>query len=377
MRARTLSIPSTTAHNTYDMTTFTNEEAAHRDLASPPSLIAYLASTPFASTRVEELTGGNANYVFRLFLEKPYKGRATLVVKHAKAVLKGSTDFRFWVDRQGIEVEAYRRVREVVGGDRATVPEVHFYDEEEHVMVMDDAGAGAGTLKALLITAPPSLEVVSAMGTGLGTFLGKLHRWGKDNEEALDAFSKNVEGRVVSAGVTFGRLVRTLTTDPIPSLTNPRLEITEAELAKVAQAEKDGQVMTEQGRETVVHGDFWPGNVIVNVGEDEWTAYVVDWEVCAPGVGALDVGQFTAELETLAAFYPARKPVVDALKSAFDEAYEKQVGGLWDKQRRERIARQRAGAHKVGWTPRVPWGKRAMTRAVVQQGIHDIVSSTL
>jgi hypothetical protein len=31
-----------------------------------------------------------------------------------------------------------------------TVPEVHLFDEEHHVIIMDDAGEGSVTLKALM-----------------------------------------------------------------------------------------------------------------------------------------------------------------------------------------------------------------------------------
>ena len=54
------------------------------DLSKVDSLAAFLEGKPFASSKIEPLSGGNANYVFRLHLHTPYEGNNTLVLKHAK-----------------------------------------------------------------------------------------------------------------------------------------------------------------------------------------------------------------------------------------------------------------------------------------------------
>lgn len=70
------------------------------DLSLPADVLAYLAHTPFASTHVEPLSGGNANFVFRLHLARPYAGHATLVLKHAKSWVKWDQNFKLDVKRQ-------------------------------------------------------------------------------------------------------------------------------------------------------------------------------------------------------------------------------------------------------------------------------------
>lgn len=54
--------------------------------------------------------------------------------------------------------------------------------------------------------------------------------------------------------------------------------------------------------ECVCHGDFWPGNVLVN----EQSLTVVDWEMVRRGCGATDVGQFAAEASLLDRFRGGR-----------------------------------------------------------------------
>ena len=70
------------------------------DLSRVEDVQTYLTNTPFASTRIEALSGGNANFVFRLHLATPYEGRSTLVLKHAKAWVKFDKNFALDVQRQ-------------------------------------------------------------------------------------------------------------------------------------------------------------------------------------------------------------------------------------------------------------------------------------
>ena len=78
---------STTPRKTIDLTT---EEGVH----------AYLAKTPFAIVDITPLSGGRINYVFRLHLLISYRGRETLVFKHAKPYMKESQEIAVSVERQ-------------------------------------------------------------------------------------------------------------------------------------------------------------------------------------------------------------------------------------------------------------------------------------
>lgn len=69
------------------------------DLSKPDDVLQYLSETPFASSQVESLSGGNINYVFRLYLRNPYDGMRTLVMKHGKGWPSGYETYSFSVER--------------------------------------------------------------------------------------------------------------------------------------------------------------------------------------------------------------------------------------------------------------------------------------
>lgn len=70
------------------------------DLTTEVGVEAYLAPTPYACTKAEALSGGNANFVFRLHLRRPHEGKDTLVLKHGKPYIKSLATIPFDTKRQ-------------------------------------------------------------------------------------------------------------------------------------------------------------------------------------------------------------------------------------------------------------------------------------
>ena len=70
------------------------------DLTEPQDVHDYLLKTPFASTEVVPLSGGSANYVYRVYLKKPYDGRDSVVMKHARPYIKNLTTLALATYRQ-------------------------------------------------------------------------------------------------------------------------------------------------------------------------------------------------------------------------------------------------------------------------------------
>jgi 5-methylthioribose kinase len=58
------------------------------DLTTKAGVEAYLTDTLFACTKAEALSGGMANFVFRLYLCQPHEGNTTLVLKHGQPYVK-------------------------------------------------------------------------------------------------------------------------------------------------------------------------------------------------------------------------------------------------------------------------------------------------
>lgn len=101
---------------------------------------------------------------------------------------------------QAVEVEAMRRVGAGLAEGGVRVPEVYLFDKERHVIVMEDAGEGAVTLKQLLTERAPSKEMCAGIGAALGAWLRGLHEWGREGgaaaeAAALEVFDGNKVGR--------------------------------------------------------------------------------------------------------------------------------------------------------------------------------------
>ncbi|KAL5519481.1 hypothetical protein ACEPAH_1164 [Sanghuangporus vaninii] len=153
----------------------TSEFRPELDLSGAEDVIAYLADTPFASTHAEALSGGTANFVFRLHLVNPLanaSGAQTVILKHAKSWVATKKEFAL----DDIEVAALKHVRALLPAvSLATVPAVYYHDTIAHVLIMEDAGPKSRNLKDLLRESPLSKSASRELGTALSRFLAALH----------------------------------------------------------------------------------------------------------------------------------------------------------------------------------------------------------
>ena len=272
------------------------------------------------------------------------------------------------------------KMREILPSDSlAQVPIIYLHDQANHAIIMEDAGRNAVNLKELLKRPdPPSPAAGIAIGRALGEFIAKLHAWGKTDQgrASLDFFDRHPQARDVCAWATYGRLMDTITgkSESIPLIHDPPLHVMPEELERISKLaeERAGEMRTS--RETMTMGDFWSGNVLVdldrgNDGSEERLRrlLVVDWEVARPGVAAFDVGQFQAEIFTVQHFNPVCGPASEALNAAFLEGYLSIQPEL-DRQK----AAQHLAMHLIIWTPRVGWEPAGEARALVEHGLRSI-----
>ncbi|ETW86732.1 hypothetical protein HETIRDRAFT_307373 [Heterobasidion irregulare TC 32-1] len=358
-----------------------HEHRAERDhdLSTTEGVLAYLAGTRFAGARAEGLAGGTANWTYRVYLEG---GAGTVVVKHARGYVAsvGPGGFKFGVERQAVEVEAMRRVGAGLaegGGEGVRVPEVYLFDEERHVIVMEDAGEGAVTLKQLLTEGAASKEVCAGIGAALGGWLRGLHEWGREGGAAaeagaLEVFDGNAVGRWVTGWATYGRLADTVAgRGGVGALDEPPLGVGEEAVEVLREVARVRAREIAESRETMTMGDFWPGNVMVDLGADGGVRMcVVDWELGKLGLGGLDVGQFCAEVALVMRFVEGGREGAGALLRGFVDGYAGPAGMA---EAVARVAVVHAGAHLAVWTGRVGWGAREQTRAVVREGVDLVV----
>ncbi|KAG7099765.1 hypothetical protein E1B28_001578 [Marasmius oreades] len=346
-----------------------------RDLAKVSDLREYLESTPFAAEEIVMLSGGSANYAFRIKLKTSYNGRSTVIVKHAKPYVATSLHrFPFDLARQRFEVEALKHVHALnPPGSLVTVPRVNLFDEKENVIIMDDCGPNSVTLKQFVIDGQCTPALAEKIGGALGSFLSGLHHtWGRMGVSRLiEALRGNEQGKQISAWAVYGRLSSTIRgEDPMSNISENPPEIGEIELKKMEEIGKEISAGILSAEENFVMGDFWTGNILLDLddgGSDIKHIFIIDWELAKPGLHGLDVGQFCAEVDLIRRFHSLNADVSSRIIASFFHSYsnlnaEKDVA-LYQ------TALAHWGAHLVIWTPRVQWGGPAETRVVVKDGV--------
>ncbi|KDR85563.1 hypothetical protein GALMADRAFT_234502 [Galerina marginata CBS 339.88] len=345
------------------------------DLATESGLRAYLAKTPFAGADIAPLSGGTANYVYRLRLKERYEGRATLVVKHAKPYVKDWHALAFAIERQKYEVEALRRVGAWLPHDSPVrVPAVHLFDEEEHVIIMDDAGEATITLKAFMQQGRATLAAAQQIGAAVGAFLGGMHRWGTGNAELCESVRGNAQAKKMSSWAFYGRLVDTLSgASGLPKLLDPPLVAAEEDLEVVKRVAEETTQACLDVDDTFVMGDFWPGNLMVDTDADGnlKSITVLDWELTKPGLTGMDIGQFCGEIHLLRRCHPE---VCQETASAVLEHFMKEYKRTCEPD--EQVVRRAItqwGTHMAILGARVEWGGKELSRTVVLEGVRILV----
>ncbi|KAJ2918419.1 hypothetical protein MD484_g2019, partial [Candolleomyces efflorescens] len=203
------------------------------DLTTEQGVRTYLAGTPFAaSDRIETVSGGSANYVYRIWLDTPVEGRKTLILKHTKPYVREFKQVAFTDERQVFEVEALRRVAAWLPKESPVqVPHVHRFDKDAHAVIMDDAGEASVTLKEFMKRGGPSIEMAAEIGRVVGEFLGSIHAWGTSHRAECKLFEGHTEGKILGAGYYYGRLAAFFTgMSGEPKLNDPPLLVDDATL---------------------------------------------------------------------------------------------------------------------------------------------------
>lgn len=281
---------------------------------------------------------------------------------------------------QAYEVTALRYIREWLPQDAVvTVPMIHLFDDTANVIIMDDCGEDVKTLKQLMIDNLATPDVAQQIGIALGQFLASIHSKGSTDKEKLEYFDGNQQARVISAWATYGRLVSTLTGQNAPaSLKDPILDIPAQDIETIGNIAKQTTLEMTTTKETLVMGDFWPGNLMIVLSSDRTSLeriYVLDWELVKPGIAGLDIGQFLAEMHLLRQCRPHCAESASTVIVAFQRSYRiaRGVAGMEDVARKAEI---HVGAHLVAWTPRNDWGSREKTRELVLKGVSCILSGS-
>ena len=276
------------------------------------------------------LAGGTANFAWRL-LDRSGK---SIIIKHAEPYIRTAPSLSFSTERMNFEHSAMTCLPQLLDPSPVvSVAEVYQYDSLSHVLMMEDGGPR--TLKEAY--ADPGLNI-PGFGKALGQWLAMLHQRTKrtaigDNQTAKAIYRFSYHHLAAA--------LRKYDQDP--------------SLAEQIDAEYGSLLQTDD--ECVCHGDFWPGNVLIN---NEGRLKIVDWEMVRRGCGATDVGQFAAEAHLLDRFRGGR-----GLRAAFLKGYR--ATGELDSRFLKRVAIH-MGVHLAFWPTRVSWGTEKETKEIVEVG---------
>lgn len=276
----------------------------------------------------------------------------------------------------------------------ARAPTLYHYDPEAHVLIMEDCGADAHTLKQLIKDNLLDVPACQVIGRALGTFLATVHRECTKDAALMRELDGNTEMKKQSAFATYGRLVSTLTGERKGHTGEPLFDPPLLESLPVGSVQTVEEIAEETAQAIVgadagsvfTMGDFWTGNIVVRTLTDTDTdtdtgamtverIFVIDWELTKPGLPFLDFGQFVAEMHTLRRFHESSAPclrVVDAALTVYFAAYR---AGYPVDEAYLRGATAHVGAHLLAWTVVAGWEPKGRVREVAQEGVRYLVAS--
>ena len=328
------------------------EKLPNMAITTTEQMKAFLEKRDIPSTTIIPLSGGRANYVWRMAnLDGTF-----LIIKHAEPFVASNAHIPFPVDRMDNEKTALtwavanmqQHPNERI---QVTVPALHRYFPDEHILVMDDVGAR--TLKDMY--ADPGLDM-EKLGSSLGIWLAHLH-----SSTVISPFSNTFNSNTAKAiyRYSYSHLADTLARYGHEYHLGQRINETYGALLATDDV-------------CICHGDFWPGNVLLSADDEGQTqAAIVDWEMVRRGDPATDVGQFAAEAWLLDHF-KGRRDLLGAFLAAYRERSSENGK---DAGFEERVAVQ-MGVHLAYWPTRVEWGSEEETKKVVALGV-DILKHVI
>ena len=263
---------------------------------TPETVAEYMRDRGVVERSVVDVTplgGGVSNAVLRVETEE-----MCVVCKQPYPNLEVADDWPADVGRVHNEAratEAYAAIIAQAGLENVSVPRVVFEDREAHVVGIECVPAGATNWKSALLAGQVDLEVAHS----LGELLGAVHRLAAEDGALRETFA-----------------------DPTP-FDQLRLEPYHRAVAR-RHPDLASEIRTEidrleSSRQTLVHGDYSPKNVLVEA--DRGRIWVLDFEVAHWGDPAFDVAFMCNHLLLKSLHTPAAGPAYVEAIETFRRAY--------------------------------------------------------
>lgn len=330
------------------------------DLTSETGLHDYLVATGLSPAKLNLLTGGTANYVYRVTL---IDGKQ-LIFKHAQPYLSSNKNFAFDHIRIAFEAGVLQGVAQL---EQTTISkthavEVYSYKDDYKLLCMADGG------DRHLKDAYTDASLISKdIGVDLATWLASLHT--RSRSISIDIPTLNLS---ISKGGQNNAIAVKIYRHSYNNLHTALAKYGhDVALAERINSEFGSQLEIDD--ECLCHGDFWPGNVLVHPNTNDAGALpdltIVDWEMSRRGTSATDVGQFAAEAFLLDRFRGNR-----GLRASFLDRYvaaRQDAGWPVGKEWVRRMAVHWA-VHVAYWPTRVPWTDEKGTKELVEVGVETL-----
>jgi hypothetical protein len=338
-------------------------DMAMSDLTTVKNLEHYLSLHRRQPATIQLLTGGTANYVYRATFEDG----STTVYKHAAPYLQSNTKFAFDPFRMDYENRildilslGYQDGLNLFPESSVHVVRVLSYDEDRKLLCMEDGGQQ--NLKSAYTD--HGLDM-SKIGEELGRWIAAFHT-------TLIRVSLGSSPGDNSNNDIAVRIYR-YSYESLPGALQNRGY--DSKIGERINNEFGSLLATDS--ECVCHGDFWPGNILMQTNDSSTEKPVrmtiVDWEMVRRGTSATDVGQFAAEAFLLDRFRGGRGLLAAFLTSyaLTREGFDVKLGRSWLK----RVAVHWA-VHVAFWPTRVPWTDQVGTDELMGIGV-DVLTAVL
>ena len=351
------------------------------DLTNEKGISAYLTSIGVEHSKLDLLTGGTANYVYRVTL----LSGVSIIYKHAAPYLRSNTLFSFEPARMDYEARVLEILPSLI---KAHVPlsivhavSMRHYDSGKKLLSMEDGGT-----KHLKDAYTDSSLDISLIGKELGLWLAAVHTSTTNVSLSLTPDNDDLEENNAT-GVSIYRYAYTNLATAFAEHSSPEQETRnqvnaftsrDIDLAQEINDSYGSRLAYEN--ECICHGDFWPGNVLVGSKRDalpfdtqsgvemgsDIKLTVVDWEMTRRGTSATDVAQFCAEAFLLDRFQGDRG-LLSVFLNTYLVARLKYRKEFLDKEWFRRLA-VHWGVHIAFWPTRVEWTDRGGTQELVAIG---------
>ncbi|ORX51263.1 kinase-like protein [Hesseltinella vesiculosa] len=319
------------------------------ELTNEESVKEYLGKIFDASLiqEIKGLTGGSANFVWRVELQTPLEmldNQNVMIIKYAPPYIASWPEMKFDPNRMAYEVAVMKRaIDSDISLAGITVPKVYHFDKENKIMFMEYLDRSIDLKQFVFsLDKPLGSDLAGTIGSNLGKFIARLHLVGKDIDRPalFDGQVNNDPALVMSKFAVYDQVNECLKKRD----QDDNVVVTIKKAAEWASNELMTQPMT------LCMGDYWTGNALIatDAKPDTCQLRIIDWELTRFAPPGFDLGQMLAESYCLHRYRQASDTLLTNFIASYQELSPLELTQL-------KIMLIHFGLHLVVWTAHTGW----------------------